>query len=233
MLEIIPKDDSIFLPSLPPTSIKSPPISTKSQTHKPVVVEGIPMSKSSPFMAENVISEDDASEVTTLHEESKAQGKEQAKINQAILHQFENLSKGTKIADKGQEMFTKMVLNQSAANFDPIPKLATNTAMGEWMDSNHSILAASPWDIDGRSMVDMEGVVLADASRHYKARSTKLGIIMRQLLKNAGLTDVIKSLKATIETNDGILLMNSIHEHLLPLATTCILEVLTEVGLCM
>ena len=105
--------------------------------------------------------------------------------------------------------------------------------MGEWMDSNHSVLAASPWDIDGRSMVNMKGVVLADASKHYRARSTKLGMIMRQLLNNAGLTHVIKSLKATIETNDGILLMNSIHEHLLPLATTRILEVLTEIGLCM
>ena len=130
-------------------------------------------------------------------------------------------------------MFTKMVLNQSAANFDPISKLATNTAMGEWMDSNHSILAVSPWDIDGRSMIDMESVVLADASKAYRARSTKLGMIMRQLLKNAGLTDVIKSLKAAIATNDGVLLMNSIHKHLLPLATTCILEVFTEVGLCL
>ena len=55
---------------------------------------------------------------------------------------------------------------------------------------------------------------------------------MRQLLKDAKLTDCIKSLKATIETNDGVLLMDSIHDHLLPLATTRILEVLTEIGLC-
>lgn len=56
---------------------------------------------------------------------------------------------------------------------------------------------------------------------------------MRQLLKNAKLTDCIKSLKATIKTNDGVLLMDSIYEHLLPLATTRILEVLTEISLCM
>ena len=55
---------------------------------------------------------------------------------------------------------------------------------------------------------------------------------MHQLLKNAKLTDSIKSLKATIETNDGVLLMNSIYKHLLPLATTRILEVLTEIGHC-
>ena len=101
------------------------------------------------------------------------------------------------------------------------------------MDGNHTILAASRWDIDGVSMVDMKGVDLADASKHYQARSTKLGMIMRQLLKEAKLTDCIKSLKATIETNDGVLLMDSIYEHLLPLATTRILEVLTEIGLCL
>ena len=39
-----------------------------------------------------VSSEDEVSEVTTLHEEVKAQGKEQAKINQAILKSFEELS---------------------------------------------------------------------------------------------------------------------------------------------
>ena len=82
-------------------------------------------------------------------------------------------------------------------------------------------------------MVDMKGVVLADASKHYQARSTKLGMILRQLLKDAKLTYCIKSPKATIETNDGVLLMDSIYEHLLPLAITRILEVLTEIGLCM
>ena len=42
-----------------------------------------------------------------------------------------------------------------------------------------------------------------------------------------------QSLKAKIETNDGVLLMDSIYEHLLPLATICILEVLAEIGLCL
>ena len=43
------------------------------------------------------------------------------------------------------------------------------------MDTNKSILSAAPWDIDRVSIVDMKGVVLADASSHYRARSTKLG----------------------------------------------------------
>ena len=105
--------------------------------------------------------------------------------------------------------------------------------MGEWMDSNHAVLAAALWDIDGVSIVDTKVVDLADATKHYWAQSTKLGIIMRQLLKEAKLTDCIKSFKATIETNDGALMMESIYKHLLLLATTRILEVLTEIGHCM
>ena len=116
LLETVPEDDSI---SLPPTTTKSPPTSTKSQNRPPVIVKGIPVSKSSPVMVETVIFEDDTLEVLTLREELEAQRKEQAKITQAVLHQFENLNKGTKIADKGQEMFSKMVLAQTAANFDP------------------------------------------------------------------------------------------------------------------
>ena len=68
VLETFPENDSISLSSLPPTSTKSPPTFSESQTHKPVIVEGIPLSASPPFMAETVISEDEASEVTTLHE---------------------------------------------------------------------------------------------------------------------------------------------------------------------
>ena len=81
-------------------------------------------------------------------------------------------------------------------------------------------MSAAPGDIEGVSIVDMKGVVAADATNHYRARSTKLGMIMRQLLTDAKLTDSIKSLKATIETNGGVLLMENIYEHLLPLATT-------------
>ena len=52
-------------------------------------------------------------------------------------------------------------------------------------------------------------------------------------MKEAKFTNCIKSLKAKVETNDGVFLMDSIYEHLLPLATTRILEVLTEIRLCM
>ena len=138
-----------------------------------------------------------------------------------MLERFENLGKGSKIEDKEKaDMMTKLVIAQISAAFTTIPEDATNTTIGEWMDSNHVDLAAAPWDIDGVSIVDMKGVGLADASKHYQARSTKLGRIIRQLLKDTKFTDCIKLLKATIETNDGILLMDSIYEHLLPLATT-------------
>ena len=101
------------------------------------------------------------------------------------------------------------------------------------MNSNHAVLAAVSRNIDRVSIVDMKGVDLADALEHYQARSTKLGMIIPQLLKEAKLTNYFKSLKATIETNDGVLLMDSTYKHLQPLATNKILEVLTEIGHCM
>ena len=236
-LETVQEDDLVTLPptstKLLSTSTKLPPTSTKSQTRPQFIVEGIPLSKSSPVMIETVLSVDDVLESTILQDKLAAQHKEQVKIIQAVLDQFMNLSKGSKIADKGQDMMTKLVLAQTADNFEPIPKVASDTAVGEWMDSSHSILPALLWDIDGTSMINMKGVVSVDASNHYWEQSTKLGIIMQHLLKNKKLTDCIKSLKATIKTNDGVLLMDSIHKNLLSLATTRILEVLTEIGLCM
>ena len=163
-LEIVPEDDLV---TLPPMSTKLPSTSNKSHTRPPIIVEGVPSSKSSPILVETVLSEDDVSEVTILREELLAQRKEQVKVTQAVLDQFANLNKGSKIADKGADMMSRLVLSQTVANFSPIPKVASNTAMGEWMDDNHSDLAAAPWDMDGVSMVDMKGVVLADASKHY------------------------------------------------------------------
>ena len=68
-LETVPEDDSV---TLPPTSTKLPPTFTKSQTRPPVIVEGIPLSKSSPVMVETVLSEDDVSEVTILRDKLAA-----------------------------------------------------------------------------------------------------------------------------------------------------------------
>ena len=170
-------------------------------------------------MVETVLSVE-VFKVSLFRDHLVAQQAEQSKLNQAILKSFENLGKGNKIHDKGTDMMTKMVVAQISASFSPIPTECTDATMGEWMDSNHSILLAAPWDIDEVSIVDMKGVVVADTSSHYQARSTKLGMIIRQLLTDAKLTDSIKLLKATIKTNDGVLLMESIFKNLRPLATT-------------
>ena len=89
---------------------------------------------------------------------------------------------------------TKLVTAQTSSAFAAIYFDVTNTAMGEWMDNNHAILVAASWDIDGVSTIDMKGVALVDDLKHYQARSTKFGMIMRQLLKEAKLTNCIKSL---------------------------------------
>ena len=52
-------------------------------------------------------------------------------------------------------MMAKLVLAQTSAAFTAIPKNATNTAIDKLMDSNHAVLATTPWNIDGRSIVDL------------------------------------------------------------------------------
>ena len=62
-------------------------------------------------------------------------------------------------------MMTKLVISQTSTAFTAISKDATDTAIGEWMDSNHAVLTAAPWDIDGVSIVDLKLVDLADTSK--------------------------------------------------------------------
>ena len=152
------------LGTVPEDNPVKPPSSTT--TRSPVIVEGVPLPKSSPIMVEIVLS-DYVSEVSLLRDALISQRKKQAKITQVVLARFENLGKGTKIEEKGADMMTKLVIAQTIAAFTAIPEDATDTAMGEWMDSNHAVLAAAPWNIDGVSIVEMKGVDLADSSKHY------------------------------------------------------------------
>ena len=178
-LETVPENDAV-----------KPMPSNTTTTSAPVIIEGVPSSKPPPFMAETVFS-DEASQISALRDHLIVQQAEQAKVNQGILSAMENIGKGNAINDKGADIMTKLVVQSKDDTFPSIPKECTDTTMGEWMDTNKSILSAAPWDIDRVSIVDMKGVVLADASSHYRARFTKLGMIMRQLLMNAGLTDNI------------------------------------------
>ena len=124
--------------------VKSPPSTT---TCSPVIIKGVPLSKSSPIMVETVLS-DGVSEVSLLPDALISQREEQANITQAVLDRFENLGKGTKIEDKSADMMTKLGISQTSAAFTAISADATDTAMGEWMDNNHAVLATACWDID-------------------------------------------------------------------------------------
>ena len=153
-LETVPENDPI----------KSKP---SPKTKSPVIIEGIPSSKTSPILVETVHS-DDASEVSLLRDNLMVQQAEQSKINQAILKSMEDLGKGsTKINDTGANLMTKMVVAQKSTTFPPLPSICTDTTRGEWRDSTHSVLSAAPWDFDGVSIVDMRGVIAADATTHF------------------------------------------------------------------
>ena len=117
-LETVPEDNPV----------KPPPPSTT--TRSPVIVEGVPLPKSSSIMVETVLS-DDVSEVSLLRDALVSQRKEQAMITQAVLDRFENLGKGNKIKGKGANMMTKLVIAQTSAAFTAISKDAIDTVMGE------------------------------------------------------------------------------------------------------
>ena len=153
-MEVIPEDDSV-------TSISIP--FAKQPT---VIVEGIPLKTSSPVLVESVL-EDEESQFSLLQEELRQQHKDASKTTQAVLDQFKNLIKGTKIDDKSANMMTKLVLAQKSVSFSPISTDPNNTTMGKWMDKNKTILRAAPWDINGVSIVDMEQINLTDAFKHY------------------------------------------------------------------
>ena len=134
-----------------------------------MIIEGIPLTKSRPFMvktANSVSQSDDASDVLILRDHLQAQQEQQTKVNQAILKSMEDLN-GNKIHDKGADKMTKMVLTQTVTSFPPLPMECIDTTMGEWIDTNHSILAAVVWDINGVSIVEMKGVIAANALNHY------------------------------------------------------------------
>ena len=58
-------------------------------------------------------------------------------------------------------------------------------------------------------------------------------MILCELMRYASLSDTITSLQSTISTSDGMLLLDSLRDHLLPLSTMRILDTLTELGACM
>ena len=123
-LETVPENDAVKSPTLP------------------VIIVGVLEPKPAAIMVETVLS-DDASEVSLLRDHLMSQQAEQAKVNQAILKQFESFGKGNKIDDKGADMMTKLVIAQTSASVPPFPAESTNLKMGEWMDSNRSILSTT------------------------------------------------------------------------------------------
>ena len=109
------------------------------------------------------------------------------------------------INDKGADMMTGLVIKVKSDSFPKIPVDKNETNMGLWYDTILSLLSAAPWDMDGLSIATMERVDLSDATHHYRARSSKLSMILTDLMRDAKLTDTITSLQSTISTSDGMI----------------------------
>ena len=131
--DLLSLNDNISIKSELETVPENDPVKSKPspKTRSPVIIEGIPLSKTSPIMVETVLS-DEASQVSVLRDHLVAQQAEQSKVNQAILQSFENLDKGNTIHDKGADMMTKMVVQSKSAPLPPLPTECTDTTMGQW-----------------------------------------------------------------------------------------------------
>ena len=158
---------------------------------------------------------------------------DQMNINQEVLAQMKNLSKDPSLIDtKHNKWMDKLVINEKKDTFPKIPETINETTLGQWYDEIKGRLMAAPWDIDGTCILDMPHVgPIAEASEPYRIRSTTLSVILAQLLHDKD-SNIVVSLRATVSMNDGVRLLDSIREFLLPLANIQILDVLTELGSC-
>ena len=93
-------------------------------------------------------------------------------------------------------------------------------------------MLTAPWDIKGLSIIKNPQVGdLFKALSAYRIQSTILSKILINLFNKKD-PNIIISLCANISTNDGVKLMDSICNFLLPLDNLQILDVLTDLGSC-
>ena len=91
-------------------------------------------------------------------------------------------------------------------------------------------MLTAPWDMDGISIIDTPHVGnIAEATESYRICSTMLSKILIQLLHDKD-SNIVISLRATASTNNGVILLGSIRNFLLPLENMQILDVLTDLG---
>ena len=129
----------------------------------------------------------------------------------------EILKNPSSINKKGANWIDKMEINEKASIFPKIPTIINETTLGQWYDEISARMLTAPWDMDGISIIDTPHVGnIAEATESYRIRSTMLSKILIQLLHDKD-SNIVISLRATAPTNNGVILLDSIRDFLLPL----------------
>ena len=136
--------------------------------------------------------------------------------------------------DKSFELITtKTLLKQGVTNFPVIPGSRTEISLSIWLKAISRTLKASPWDIDGTSILEMHlSPILSEALESYRIRSMKLYLIMTKLLQAAKCQGILNHLDSRVTSNDGVSLLLSSKEAILPRTSLQILDVLSDLCTC-
>ena len=102
----------------------------------------------------------------------------------------------------------RLVLNESANDFDAIPKPVSEENLRQWYVKITNKLGRAPWLMDNGSLITIpipKGSI-AKCSASYKLRSTKLASILAQLLNDAKMDDIKCLLETKFATSNGMLI---------------------------
>ena len=134
------------------------------------------------------------------------------------------------INNKGAAWLDKIVVHEKSDTFLLVPKIVNVTTLGVWKDEIEARLLTAPWDIKGLFIINILHIgKLLEASEAYRIRSTILSRILIDLLNKKDL-NIVTSLRANVATDDGVKLLDSIRDFLLPLDNLQILDMLTNLG---
>ena len=94
-------------------------------------------------------------------------------VNTQVLHQLLDkmalLNNATQTDKSFERITTKILLDQKATDLPAIPESRTQITIGIWYETFERTLRASPWDIDGTSILEMYlPPVLSEASESYR-----------------------------------------------------------------
>ena len=136
------------------------------------------------------------------------------------------------INNKGDEWLDKLVVTEKSNTFPPIPEVVNVTTLGVWEDEILAQMLTAPWTIKGLSIIKHpHDGDLSEALLAYHIQFTILSKNLIDLLNKKD-PNIVISLRANVANNNGVKLMDSICDFLLPLDNLQILDVLTDLDGC-